>query len=157
MPTERLEKASPTPPSVAKSIWLKLNPATLQFGEVVQGFEGEADPAVMTLDMKTWTWVRARYNDGREIVPRRADAFTLTFRSDGVFAATTDCNRVNGRYTVNGRELAFGQMASTRMFCEGSQEAEFTELLEKTSRYLFTSRGELVLELALDSGTVTLR
>ena len=33
-----------TPPSVGKSIWLKLDPATLQFGEVVQDFEGEADP-----------------------------------------------------------------------------------------------------------------
>ena len=90
-------------------------------------------------------------------MPRQADAFTLTFRADGVFSATTDCNRVNGRYTVNGRELAFGNMAATRMFCEGSQETEFTELLEKTSRYLFTAQGQLVLELELDSGTVTFR
>jgi heat shock protein HslJ len=146
-----------TPPSVAKSIWLKLDPTTRQFGEVVQGFEGEADPAVMTLDMKTWTWLRALYNDGREIVPRQTGAFTLTFQAAGVFAATTDCNRINGPYTVNGRELAFGNMAATRMFCEGSQEAAFTELLEKTSRYFFTGQGQLVLELELDSGTVVFR
>jgi hypothetical protein len=31
-----------TPPSVAKSIWVKLNPQTMQFGEVVQNFEGES-------------------------------------------------------------------------------------------------------------------
>ena len=145
------------PPSVSRSIWLKLDPATLQFGEVVQDFEGEADPAVMTLDMKTWTWVRALYNDGREIIPRQTGAFTLTFQAGGVFAATTDCNRVSGGYTVNGRELAFGNMAATRMFCEGAQETVFTELLEKTSRYLFTGQGQLVLELELDSGTVTFR
>lgn len=30
-----------TPPSVGKSIWLKLDSATMQFGEVVQNFEGE--------------------------------------------------------------------------------------------------------------------
>jgi len=146
-----------TPPSVGRSIWLKLDPATLQFGEVVQGFEGEADPAVMNLDMKTWTWVRALYNDGREIVPRRADAFTLTFQADGRFAATTDCNRVSGGYTANGRDLAFGNMAATRMFCEGAQEAEFTELLEKTSHYFFTGQGQLVLLLELDSGSVIFR
>ena len=146
-----------TPPSVTRSIWLKLDPTTRQFGEIVQGFEGEADPAVMTLDMKTWTWVRALYNDGREILPRQTGAFTLTFQAGGVFAATTDCNRVSGGYTVNGRELAFGNVAATRMFCEGAQETVFTELLEKTSRYLFTGQGQLVLELELDSGTVTFR
>ena len=30
------------PPSVGKSIWLKLDPKTLQFGEVAQNFEGES-------------------------------------------------------------------------------------------------------------------
>lgn len=34
-----------TQPSVGESLFLKLDPATLQFGEVVQNFEGEADPA----------------------------------------------------------------------------------------------------------------
>ena len=53
-----------TPPSVNKSIWLKLDPATLQFGEILQSFEGEADSAAMTLDMKTWVWVRAYTTTG---------------------------------------------------------------------------------------------
>lgn len=29
-------------PSVGKSIWIKLDPATMQFGEVIQDFEGES-------------------------------------------------------------------------------------------------------------------
>jgi len=29
-------------PSMGKSVWLKLNPETMQFGEVVQNFEGES-------------------------------------------------------------------------------------------------------------------
>ena len=32
-----------TPPSVGKSIWLKLDPQSMQFGEVVQNFEGESN------------------------------------------------------------------------------------------------------------------
>jgi hypothetical protein len=32
-----------TQPSVGKSVWLKLDPATMQFGEVAQGFEGESN------------------------------------------------------------------------------------------------------------------
>lgn len=31
-----------TPPSVGKSIWLKLDPKTMRFGEVAQNFEGES-------------------------------------------------------------------------------------------------------------------
>jgi heat shock protein HslJ len=111
----------------------------------------------MRLDMTTWKWIRATYNDGREIVPRRADAFTLTFRADGMVAVTTDCNRMTGRYTTNGRELTFGKMAATKMFCADSQETEFAGLLANTSSYFFTSRGELVLKLKFDSGSVVFR
>lgn len=33
-----------TQPSEGKSLWLKLDPATMQFGIVIQNFEGESDP-----------------------------------------------------------------------------------------------------------------
>jgi heat shock protein HslJ len=146
-----------TPPSVGKTILLKLNATTMRLGEVVQGFEGEANPDSMKLDMKTWIWVRAA-SDGNEIVPRQADAFTLTFGADGTFSATTDCNRVRGSYTAQESELTFGEgMAATRMFCADSQESVFTALLAKTASYSFTSRGELVLELAGEAGSMTFR
>lgn len=145
-----------TPPSIAKSIRLKLNAATLQLGELVQNFEGEANPNAMTLDMKTWTWVRAM-DGGNEIVPRRADAFTLTFRADGTFSATTDCNRVMGGYEVEGANLAFGAMAATKMFCADAQESVFSELLGRVRSYAFTARGELLLRLEGDGNVITLR
>jgi heat shock protein HslJ len=145
-----------TPPSVGKTILLKLNATTMRLGEVVQDFEGEADPDRMKLDMKTWTWIRAT-SDGNEIVPRQAAAFTLTF-ADGTFSARTDCNSVRGGYTTQGSELKFAEaMAATRMFCADSQETVFTALLVKTATYTFTSRGELVLRLAGDAGSVTFR
>ena len=145
-----------TPPSVGKTILLKLNATTMRLGEVVQDFEGEANPDSMKLDMKTWTWVRAT-SDGNEIAPRQAGAFTLTF-ADGTFSATTDCNRVRGGYTTQGSELKFAEaMAATRMFCVDSQETVFTALLAKTASYTFTSRGELVLQLAGDAGSMTFR
>ena len=132
-------EALATPPSVGKTMWLKLDPATMQLGEVVQDFEGEADPDAMELGMKTWVWIRA-VDGGNEIVPRQADAFTLTFEG-GTFSATTDCNRVRGGYTTQGRELTFAEaMAATRMFCAESQERVFTELLREN--------GELRLHVA---------
>jgi heat shock protein HslJ len=145
-----------SPPSIAKSIWLKLDPATLEIGEVVQDFAGEANPDVMQLDMKTWIWIRA-VDGANEVVPRQTGAFTLTFEG-GMFSATTDCNGVRGGYTAQGQELTFADnMAATRMFCADSQEAAFTGLLRRTARYSFTARGELVLELANNTGSITFR
>jgi len=147
-PTEGFD----VPPSIGKSIWLKLDPQTLQFGEVVQDFEGEADPSKMTLGMKSWNWVSTYYNDGAEIKPNKEGIFVLTFNIDGRFSLKTDCNSVAGKYSVNPSAISFTQMVSTKMYCENSQETQFTEMLKKVRSYLFTSKRELVLELAYDSG-----
>lgn len=39
----KAEESFTTTPSIEKSIWVKLDPKTMQFGEVAQNFEGEAD------------------------------------------------------------------------------------------------------------------
>jgi heat shock protein HslJ len=146
-----------TVPSVGKSIRLLLDPEALQFGEVAQDFEGEADPTKMSLDMQTWTWIRALHSDGRDIVPRQTGAFTLAFGADGAFSATTDCNRIGGKYAVSNDQLTFSDVFATRMYCEGSQEGEFADLLSNTASYRFTSRGQLILDLELDSGSAIFR
>jgi heat shock protein HslJ len=142
-------------PSEGKSIWLKLDTQSMQFGEVVQNFEGEADPSRMTLDMKEWAWVSAQTSAGA-IAPKTADKFTLTFGSDGTFSAKTDCNGIGGSYSAAGVKLTFSKMMSTLMYCEGSQESVYSELLQFTQGYHFTGKGELVLELA-SGGTATFR
>ncbi len=142
------------PPSINKSIWLLLDIKTMQFGEVVQNFEGEADPVKMTLGMKSWTWINTRYSDGKEIKPHTENKFILKFKNDKTFSATTDCNGVGGEYSVNGNKILFSRMISTLMYCENSQEADFTNMLRETQNYFFTSKGELVLGLNLDSGSV---
>lgn len=144
-------------PSVGKSIWLKLDPKTVQFGEVVQNFEGEADPSRMKLTMHTWNWVNTKYNDGKVVTPKKADKFSLTFKADGTFSGTTDCNGVGGEYGVKNDSITFDKMMSTLMYCDGSQEGEFNKMLQDSTSYLFTSKGELILNLKYDSGTVTLR
>jgi heat shock protein HslJ len=124
---------------------------------VVENFEGEADPSRMTLDMKTWNWIFALYNDGREVLPKMPNKFSLTFLADGGFSATTDCNHLGGKYSVNGSQISFGELVSTLMYCEGSQENEFSQLLTNTTSYHFTSRGELIFDLKFDSGIVVFR
>ncbi len=142
-----------TAPSVGKSIWLKLDPNTMQYGEVAQNFEGEADPSKMTLGMKSWNWVDTVYNNDTTITPHTTNKFTLTLKTGGVFSATTDCNGVGGNYTVNGTSITFSKMVSTLMYCDGSQEGDFTKMLGEVQSYHFTSKGELVFDLKFDSGS----
>ena len=144
-------------PSIGKSIWLLLNPETMQFGQVAQDFEGEADPARMTLSMKTWVWVSTLYSDGKTVTPKETKAFTLTFETNGTFSATTDCNSMSGAYTTKQGAISFERIAMTKMYCQDSQESDFARMLEETRSYHFTSKGELVFDLEFDSGTSTFR
>jgi hypothetical protein len=135
-----------TPPSMGKSIWLKLDEATMQFGEVAQNFEGEADPGRMNLFMKQWVWISTKYNN-TNIKPNETKKFTLTLNSDKTFSATTDCNSVGGEYSTTGNKISFGKIMSTLMFCENSQEGDFVKMLGEIQSYVFTSKGELIFSL----------
>ena len=124
---------------------------------VEEDFEGEADPARMTLQMKTWVWLRTLYNDDSIHTPDQPEAFTLTFTNDERVQVTTDCNNMQGGYEVTDNRITFAQMISTRMFCEGSQEQLFAGMLENVSSYFFDSRGQLILEIKYDSGSMIFR
>ena len=140
-------------PSVGKSIWLKLDTKTMQLGEVVQNFEGEADPNKMTLGMKTWNWVSTTYSNDTTVTPK-TNKFALTLSANKTFSATTDCNGVGGEYILSGKTITFTKMMSTQMYCEGSQEQEYSKMLGQVQSYMFTSKGELVLVLKLDTGSM---
>ena len=155
--THASSEAMTDSPSLGKSLYIKLDPASMQFGEVVQNFEGEADPNVMTLDMKTWNWVRTTYNDDTTITPNSENTFGITFKEDGTFSATTDCNAMSGSYEVTDSQITFGPIAMTRKYCEGSQEMDFVKTIEEAQSFFFTSKGELVFDLKLDSGSATFR
>lgn len=144
-------------PSMGKSLYLLFDPKIMQFGEVVQNFEGEADPARMTLSMKTWNWISTIYNDGKTIKPDFGKTFTLTFKNDNTFSAKTDCNNVGGKYVVSGDKITFGKIASTMMYCENSQEGDFTKILGEIQSYHFTSKGELIFDLKFDSGSAVFK
>lgn len=143
-------------PSVGKSLWFKFDSRTNQLGEVVQNFEGEADSSKMTLGMKTWKWVNTKYNDGKVVTPKK-DVFTIAF--DGKrFSVKTDCNMASGEYVVSGNKITFDKMMSTLMACEfDSQESVYTGMLSQVQSFLFTSKGELILSLKMDSGSMVFK
>ena len=109
------------------------------------------------LQSKTWTWERTIYNDDTVHTPNEADAFTLTFTDDGQVQVGTDCNNMRGGYIVTDNRIEFGNMAATRMYCEGSQEDLFAGMLENVTSFFIDDQGRLILELKYDSGSVILR
>ena len=129
-----------------------------QLAEVAIDFEGEADPDRMTLQMHTWTWVRTVFNNDTVKRPKIAGAFTLTFDEHGQVSGTTDCNSFRGEVIIEGRNIRFGEnMAMTRMYCADSQESEFIGMLQSLNSFFFTSRGELIMEIKYDSGSMFFR
>ncbi len=100
---------------------------------------------------RTWKWVRTQMSDGALDSPRQPDAFTITLGADGNVTGTTDCNRFFGAYTLQDNQISFGPLASTKMFCEGSQETTFLKALSQVRSFL-TVEKQLVLELEMDSG-----
>jgi len=146
-----------TSPSMGKSLWINLDTQTGNIGEWVKDFEGEADTAMMNLTMKPWAWIRTEYDAAPAFYPQKADAFTLTFNADSSIAVTTDCNGMGGRYATESNQLTFTEMVSTLMYCDGSDEGTFSTMLGEVTAYHFTGKGELVLELATDHGSMFFR
>lgn len=144
-------------PSIAKSIWLKLDPQSMQFGEVVQGFEGEADPGRMSLRMKPWKWVSTTLRDGQKVMPKLAGEFGITFDDTGRFSVDTDCNTMGGEYATHENILTLSDMMSTMMYCEGSKEGEFAAYLSDAEEYQFTTNGELVITMKDGKGSILFR
>ncbi len=143
-------------PSLGKSLYLLLDPKNLEWGEVVQNFEGEADASKMTLSMKQWFFQSGTYNDGKKIV-LDSKKFSISFKKDGTFTATTDCNHVGGKYTASKGKIKISDTYTTLMYCEGSKESDFTKLLSQFQIYHFTGKGELVIDLMYDSGSVVFK
>jgi len=145
-----------TQPSQGKSMWLLLDPATMQFGIVEPDFTGEADPARMSLGMKKWNWMGTTYSNGTEVKPADPARFVITFGPQS-FSATTDCNSVGGPYTAKGDIITFGEgMISTMMACVDSKEGEFTGALRAATKYHFTGKGELIIEMG-SKGSMTFK
>lgn len=94
---------------------------------------------------KTWILVNATRANGTVFIPQKQDTFTLTFEKSGTVSIGTDCNSMGGEFEISGSSFVFKNTISTMMFCEGSEEGEFSELLAGVTSYQISS-GALTLE-----------
>lgn len=108
-------------------------------------------PTTALMDTR-WVWLQTVAN-GQTTRPSTADAFVLTFNDMGYASMETDCNSGQGAFLVGaGRQLSMPLIATTRMFCEGSNEGDFYAQLGLVESYSLTSDGVLELHLGGDGG-----
>lgn len=126
------------------------------FQEALPLKSGEETPD-MSLENTEWQWQKTLYSNDKIVTPNKAEKFILSFGQDGHFSATTDCNNLLGNYKIGeGKTIEFSQIASTKKACQEKniQEGEFTKMISESTGYLFSSEGNLVLTLKLDTGSI---
>lgn len=127
----------PTPPIITEEAPLATSTATTT--EVKSG----------SIEDITWVWQSALRGD-ETIEPKKADAFSLTFTTDGTVRGTTDCNGFGGDYSKTDEQITLGALRMTLMFCENSEEGLFVGLLK--SPLTIVSVTDVSLELKNTSG-----
>jgi heat shock protein HslJ len=101
---------------------------------------------------KEWRWVLTAMSDNTKILPIQRDIFMIKFNEKGEFNGITDCNSFFGEYEVGESSIIFSKIASTKMYCEESQEQDFIATLNEAEEFKFDESGNLVLLLKLNSG-----
>jgi heat shock protein HslJ len=111
--------------------------------------------AIVTLDTHKWYLTTIYKPDGyTQVLIRKA---FISFQTDnGKIAGNGSCNSFGGRLTVDGENLSFGNIFSTKMYCNDVQsiEDDFFRKLQKVTRYeikgkclLLFNGDKLLLEL----------
>lgn len=78
-----------------------------------------------------------------EAITAEADSFTLMFdAADTLLSGRTNCNRIFGKYLLDGDKLDLGNLGMTRMACPDMQyELLFTKMLSEVKSYEISKSG----------------
>jgi heat shock protein HslJ len=83
---------------------------------------------------------------------------TLVFGADGAFSAFTGCNDASGTYAVEGEEITFSALASTRIGCMGAAtdaEQRMLMVLDGTVTYAIDAQRLTLLNGDIGIGATT--
>lgn len=100
-----------------------------------------------------WHWVRT-VTPVEVIVANDPARYTLSFGEAGQVVVRADCNRGSGAFEQDGRSLAIGPVALTRMGCPpGSMDGPFVRGIDAAAA-CFMLGDTLMIDMKMDSGTM---
>jgi heat shock protein HslJ len=126
----------------------------LELPPVVDATTTNATTTDATIVGPTWVWQEATVS-GEPLLPKANTSFSVTFTPEGQVRGVTDCNGFGGDYILQGETITVGEFMSTMMYCEGSQESEFTALFKSPLTIVTVTSSELVVKNAAGD-TITL-
>ena len=131
---------------MAKARWVST--AALVLGILMAGSGCTAAEAPDGPALTGTTW-RAETIMGRPVI--EAATSTITFEADGSAHGQGGCNRYFGAATIDGEQMSFGPLGSTKMACAPTlmdQEARFFQALESAERWSLDEHGLLLIHSA---------
>lgn len=135
-----------------KTVFSGTEGAPVVKGKLPAGSAAPGDPKQL---VGIWMWQKTVMSDGSVITPKKSGVFALTLTADGKASGKTDCNGFGGEYTVGSDGiLSFGPFMSTQMYCQGSQETDFSGPLAKANKYSFDAKGNLTIGVDGGAGSV---
>ncbi|MCB0042035.1 MAG: serine hydrolase [Caldilinea sp.] len=100
-----------------------------------------------------WQWAEFTGN-GEKVTVETPSQYTVRFDGDGTLAVDADCNRVTGRYQIEGRALAIDLDDAGASDCgEGSHSAQFLQWLGSADSF-YAASGIFVIVLKDAAGTL---
>jgi heat shock protein HslJ len=100
-----------------------------------------------TMDLPGTSWVLVDL-DGAAPVGETPPS--VAFDEVGGVNGSTGCNNFSGEVTIDGNDMSFGALATTRMAClddaTAAQEQAFLAAMEAVTSYTIDDQGRLVLE-----------
>lgn len=112
-----------------------LTGTVLSATELAHGIVVAPDEKIELLVSSEWRWTQAMISGNAVKVEKPGD-YILEFQRDGSVRIKADCNRVIGRFTVNGPALDISLGSSTAALCgENSRSEEFLSLLKKIKSF----------------------
>lgn len=100
-----------------------------------------------------WTWQYTIMANGTKKSAPNNEKFVLSFLKNKTVTSTTDCNNLTSTYNLKQDSIIFEPFVSTKKFCTGSFEVQYTQQLAQVASYRIIG-DELQLHLAKDAGTM---
>jgi len=113
-----------------------------------------SEPSVEISDENEYLWQETTFADGSVVTPIQTDVFTLIFEEDRMLLGT-DCNSGSANFVAGDAPVStftVGAIASTKMYCEGSQETEYFSMIASIVQSDVSESGRLIF--TLDDGSV---
>jgi len=89
---------------------------------------------------QSWQLQEIQMANGDTMMPEGEAEYTLLLNKDGNVTGQADCNTINATYTLDGSQISFGHIASTRALCPpGSLFDAYVLALDTASDYTLTN------------------